>query len=138
MIKFSRISQIEHAYHFEDAATDADVLNGAFGAVLDGKFAVAAGAMKAIMQVENGDDANMPKYKIAKGAHVRVVDLEAFAGELVEIYDYPLPATFVKGDKLVSDADGALIVDTAASETYLEITRIIGQRQGVEVKVVKN
>ena len=61
-IKFRTIGQIEHGeYPFEDAITSVDTYNGAFGTVTDSAFAVAKNASKAIMQIEVGDDASMPK-----------------------------------------------------------------------------
>lgn len=137
MIKFSRLSQIEHKdYPFEDAVAAADTFNGAFGDVAEGSFSVAEKKVKAIMQLEVGDDAEMPTYKIVKGDHVRVVDLTKFAGELVEVYGDEVPADATKGSKLTSDATGALKVDGAATAPYFEVTRVIGNKLGVEVKVV--
>lgn len=138
MLKFHTIGQIEHNYAFEDAVIDSDMYNGAFGSVSDGKFTSAATASKAIMQIENGDDAGMDKFLIPAGSHVRVIDLEKFAGQTIEVYGYPLPDTVAKGDKLESQSDGSLKVNSSAAALYLEVTRIIGNHQGVEATVVKN
>lgn len=137
MIKFHTIGQIEHEYGFEDAVASADTFNGAFGAVTTGKFAAGATASKAIMQVEVGDDACMPKYAIAKDAHVKVVDFAKYDGELFDIYDYPLPASVNVGDKLQSQADGSLKVNASAASSafYLEVKEIIGNKAGVVVLV---
>ena len=136
MIKFHSIGQVEHAYPFEDAFIVKETLNGTFGTVANTKFEAAANASKAIMQIENGDDAGMPEYKIPQYARVRVLDLEKLAGQVVEVYDYPLPAFCSTGDKLVSDAEGKLVVDNGATGLHLEVTKIIGQYQGVEAKVI--
>ena len=102
-IKFRTIGQIEHGvYPFENAVASVDTFNGAFGTVTSGAFAVAKNASKAIMQIEVGDDASMPKYAISKNAHVRVVDFSKLDGKEMEIYDYPLPDGVKVGDKLVS------------------------------------
>lgn len=137
MIKFNTIGQIEKKYAFEDAVASADTFNGAFGAVTSGTFEpVATTAVKAIMQVEVGDDEGMPTYKIKKGEHVRVVDLTAFNGETVEIYGDEVPAAVKKSDKLVADATGALVVSEEATAPYYTVTKIIGNKLGVEVTVV--
>lgn len=135
MIKFNTIGQIEKKYAFEDAIVDVDVINGAFGDVTDGKFAVGANATKAIMQIEVGDAAGLDVYPIAKGSHVRVVDLTKFNGEKIEVYGAQLPDTYAVGDKLVSDADGKLVTGGSAAP-YYEITEIIGNRSGVEATIV--
>lgn len=145
MIKFNTIGQIEKGYYFEDAVVDTEVLNGAFGAVTNGKFSAAASATKAVMQVEVGDDMGMDKYKIPAGSHVRVVDLAALNGKVVEVYGAQLPATYKVGDALVSDANGNLVVKeptvsgsttTPVAAPKYEITKIIGNKLGVEVKIV--
>lgn len=135
MVKFSTIGQIEKKYAFEDAVAGADVLNGDFGAVTAGEFTVDADAVKAIMQVEVGDDADLDEYPIKKGEHVRVVDLAAFDSETIEVYGAQLPDTYSKGDKLVSDANGKLITG-GSTAPYFEITKVIPNVNGVEVKVV--
>jgi len=47
-----------------------------------------------------------------------------------------LPADVAKGDKLESDAEGKLVKNSSAAAPYLEVTAIIGNKLGVEVKVV--
>ncbi len=136
MLKFHTIGQIEHENAFEDATIAVDTLNGAFGTVTAGAFAVAADSYKAIMQLEAGDDAGMAEYTIPAGKNVRVVDLSKFNGKTIEVYGAQLPATYAKGDKLVSDANGKLEVDAAAAAPYFEITKIIGNKLGVEAKIV--
>ena len=132
MLKFHTIGQIEHErVPFIDAVTKADTYNGAFGDVTDGEFEVGATKTKAIMQIECGDDEGMPKYAIPKGTHVRVIDFAKCKDNYVEIYDYPLPATVSVGDKLESDADGSLKVNSGATGVYLEVTEIIGNHDGV-------
>ena len=119
MFKFRTIGQIEHGeYPFEDAVVEKSVLNGAFGDVADGKFTANDSGKKVIMQVENGDDAGLPEYKIPAGSHVRVLDLTKVKGEL-EVYGYPLPDTFKVGD-------------TLGCFTIIEITR---NKAGAVVKV---
>lgn len=135
MIKFRRISQIEKLYPFMDAVIDKDALNGDFGAVTSGKFAPKADAKQAIMQVEVGDDMDMPEYKIPAGSHVRVVDLEKLDGQEVEVYGVQLPDTFKVGDKLKSDAAGKLVTG-ATTAPYYEVTEVLGNKLGVAVKVV--
>lgn len=135
MIKFNTIGQIEHLNAFEDAVVDTEILNGDFGTVTDGKFAVAATATKAVMQIEVGDDAGMPEYKIGVGSHVRVLDLTKLNGKTVEIYGAQLPSSFTKGDKLTSDAAGKLVTGATAAP-YLEVTKIVGNKLGVEATVV--
>ena len=136
MIKFSSIGQIEHGdYAFEDAIASADTFNGAYGEVTTGSFAAGAKKSKVIMQIERGDDEYMPTYKIVKGEHVRVLDLTKLNGQLVEVYGDELPAGVAKGDKLESDETGKLVKNASAAP-YLEVTKVIGNHFGVEVKVV--
>lgn len=135
MIKFRKISQIEKLYPFVDATIDKDALNGDFGSVTTGKFAPKADAKQAIMQVEVGDDMDMPEYKIPAGSHVRVVDLEKLDGQEVEVYGVQLPDTFKVGDKLKSDATGKLVTG-ATTAPYYEVTEVLGNKLGVAVKVV--
>lgn len=132
MLKFHTIGQIEHErVPFIDAVTTADTFNGAFGDVSDGKFTVGAAKTKAIMQIERGDDEGMPKFPIPAGTHVRVIDLDKCKNNYVDIYDFPLPATVAVGDKLESDADGSLKVNSGATGVHLEVTEIIGNHDGV-------
>lgn len=135
MIKFRRVSQIEKLYPFMDAIVDKDVLNGDFGVVTSGKFAPKADAKQAIMQIEVGDNMDMPVYKIPAGSHVRVLDLEKLDGQEIEVYGAQLPDTFEKGNKLKSDATGKLITG-ANTAPYLEVTEIIGNKLGLAAKVV--
>ena len=134
-IKFNTISQIEKKYAFEDAIASADVLNGDFGAVTGGAFAVGVTATKAIMQDENGDNAGLDEYPIKKGEHVRVVDLSAYNGETIEVYGAQLPDSYKKGDKLASDTNGKL-VSGASSAPYFKITKVLPNVKGVEATVV--
>lgn len=137
MIKFNKLAQIAKKYAFNDAVAKDPVKNGVFGSVdSDGEFTPGANAAEAVMQIEVGDDSNMPTYSIPAGTHFRVVDLKAFDGEKIEIYDYPLPDTYAEGDKLVSDVTGALKVDASASAPYFEIDKIIGRNQGVRAVIV--
>lgn len=132
MLKFHSLSQIEHErVPFEDAVTTADTYNGAFGDVADGEFTVGAQKTKAIMQIECGDDEGMPKYPIAKGTHVRVIDLAKCKNNLVDIFDFPLPETVAVDDKLESDTDGSLKVNSGATGVYLQVKEIIGAHRGV-------
>ena len=136
MIKFRNFDQIEHNYAFEDAIAGADTFNGAFGTITSGTFGVAEDGVKVIMQLEDGDNAGLPKFPIAKGEHVRVIDLTKLAGQELEIYDYPLPDTVATGDKLTSKADGSLEVNgSVTTELNLEIKSIIGNKQGIVVLV---
>lgn len=135
MIKFNTIGQIEKGYFFEDAVVDTAVLNGAFGKVTAGKFAPAASAKKAVMQVEVGDDTGMDEYKIPAGSHVRVVDLEQLHGKKIEIYGAQLPAVYAVGHKLASDASGKLVAGATAAP-YYEVVKVIGNKLGVEATVV--
>lgn len=136
MIKFRNFDQIEHNYAFEDAIAGADTFNGAFGTITSGTFGVAEDGVKVIMQLEDGDNAGLPKFPIAKGEHVRVIDLTKLAGQELEIYDYPLPDTVATGDKLTSKADGSLEVNgSVTTELNLEVKSIIGNKQGIVVLV---
>lgn len=136
MIKFRNFDQIEHKYAFEDAVAGVDTFNGAFGTVSAGSFAVAEDGTKVIMQAEDGDNAGLPKYPIAKGEHVRVLDLTKLAGEELEIYDYPLPDGVTVKNKLTAKADGSLEVNSSVStELNLEVKSVIGNKQGVVVLV---
>lgn len=120
MIKFSTIGQIEHGeYPFEDAVVNVDVLNGAFGDVADGVFTASETGKKVVMVLENGDDAGMTEYKIPAGSHVRVLDPVKVKGDL-EVYGYPLPATFAVGDTV----------------GCFKITGIIGNKLGATVEFV--
>lgn len=134
-VKFKYISQWEKEYHFEDAVVEMDVLNGMVGKVEDGKFVPAEGGNRVIMQNEVGDDMYMPEYKITKGSHVRTLKIDEMNGKFVEFYDFPLPTKFKVGDKLASDANGALVVGASAAP-YFEITKIIGNKLGVECVIV--
>lgn len=118
MIKFSSIGQIEKNYPFEDAVVKNEVLNGAFGEVVDGEFVPDEEGTKVIMQVENGDDEGLAEYKIPANSPVRVLDPAKVEGNL-EIYGYPLPKTFAKGD-------------TVGCFTIVDI---IGNKIGAVVKV---
>lgn len=136
MLKFHTIGQIEHENAFEDATVAVATLNGAFGTVTAGAFAVAAAASKAVMQLEVGDDAGMAEYTIPVGAHVRVLDLSKFNGETIEIYGTQLPSTYAVGNKLVSNASGKLQVAASPTAPYFTITKIVGNKLGVEATVV--
>jgi hypothetical protein len=142
MIKLHSIAQIEHKeYAFENAKAETEVFNGDFGAITSGVFAPAASGVKAIVNIEVGDDEYLDKYPIDKGQDLRVVDLAKFNGETIEVYGKQLPATFKKGDKLVSDATGSLVVANGTSEApttapYFEVTKVIGNKIGIEVTVV--
>lgn len=136
MIKFRNFDQIEHKYAFENAVAGADTFNGSFGTVSSGSFSSAEDGTKVIMQAEEGDNSGLPKYPIAKGEHVRILDLTKLAGKELEIYDYPLPETVAVGDKLTATKDGALEVNSAVStELNLEVKSVIGNKQGVVVLV---
>lgn len=135
MIKFRKISQIEKLYPFVDAVIDKDALNGDFGLVADGKFTPSADAKQAIMQIEVGDDMDMPEYKIPAGSHVRVLDFGKLDGQEIEVYGAQLPDSFKVGDKLRSDETGKL-VSGASAAPYYEITEIIGNKLGVAAKIV--
>lgn len=136
MIKFRNFDQIEHKYAFEDAVVGADTFNGAFGKITSGTFAVAEDGTKVIMQAEDGDNAGLAKYPILKGEHVRILDLTKFAGEELEIYDYPLPDEVAEKDKLTAKADGSLEVNSSVTTEFnLEVKSVIGNKQGVVVLV---
>lgn len=139
MIKFNSVGQIEKIYCFEKAVADEAVLNGAFGVVEDGKFSVAANELKAVMQIEVGDDMYMDDYKIPAKTPLRVVDLAEVAKQypmnpVVEVYDRELASKVAVGDMLVSDANGKLVAGGAAP--CLEVKKIIGNKLGVEVAIV--
>ena len=135
MIKFVYISQWEKEYHFEDAVVEMDVLNGMVGKVEDGKFVPSANGNRVVMNNEVGDDMCMPEYKIVSGSHVRTLKIDEMNGKKVEFYNFPLPTEFAVGDKLASDDNGALVVG-ASEAPYFEITKIIGNKLGVECVIV--
>ena len=138
MVKFHSLKQIEHKYAFENAVANVDTFNGAFGTVTAGKFSPDADAKKAVMNIEVGDEAGLGTYPITKGTHVRVIDLEAFDGETIEIYGDELPDGVAVGNKLKSDATGALVTGASVAP-YYEVTKVIKtvpNTKGVEVKVV--
>lgn len=135
MLKFHSISQIEKNYAFENAVATADTFNGAFGVVADGEFTVGADATKAIMNLEVGDEAGLGTYPIKKGTQVRVLDLEAFNGKTIEVYGDQLPDGVAVGNKLASDATGALVAGASAAP-YLEVTKVIANTKGVEATIV--
>ena len=135
MLKFHSISQIEKIYAFENAVATADTFNGAFGVVADGEFTVGADATKAIMNLEVGDEAGLGTYPIKKGTQVRVLDLEAFNGKTIEVYGDQLPDGVAVGNKLASDATGALVAGASAAP-YLEVTKVIANTKGVEATIV--
>ena len=138
--KLNSIGQIEKTYAFDDAVIETEMLNGTIGDVVDGVFEPSANASKAIMQVEVGDDAGMDEYKIPAGSHVRIVDFESLVEQFpknttIEIYGAQLPDTYVVGDKLASDANGKLVPGATAAP-YFEVTKIIGNKLGVEATMV--
>lgn len=140
-VKLNSIGQIEKTYAFEDAIVNTEILNGAFGAVTSGVFAPAANATKVVMNVEVGDNVGLDEYKIASGSHVRVLDLVELATQYpentnVEIYGVQVPSNVAVNDKLVSDATGSLVKNASATAPYLQVTRIIGNKLGVETKIV--
>ena len=136
MIKFSTIGQIEKVYAFEDAILEVDAHNGDFVSVAEGKAKPAADSMKVIMQKEVGDDAHKDKYPITAGSHVRVLDLELldeqYPIKTVEIYGKQVPDKVKVGNKLKSDETGSLVT----GGTKLEVTEIIGNSLGIEVKII--
>lgn len=135
-IKFSTIGQIEHGeYPFEPAVASTDTFNGAFGTVEGGKFSVAANASKAIMNIEVGDNAGLDTYPIAKDTQLRVIDLSKLNGKTIEIYGDEIPSGVVKGDKLMSGADGSL-VKGATTVPYYEVTKVLPNVKGVEATAV--
>ena len=135
MLKFHTIGQIEKRYEFEKAVASEATFNGAFGEVVDGEFAVSTNATKAIMNLEVGDEAGLGTYPIAKGSQLRVLNLEAFNGETIEVYGDQLPDGVAVGDKLASDATGAL-VSGASAVPYLEVTKVIPNTKGIEATIV--
>ena len=87
------------------------------------------------MNIEVGDNAGLGTYPIAKDSELRVVDLTKLNGKTMEIYGDELPVGVAKGDKLKSDATGALIKGATAAP-YYEVTKVIPNVKGVEVTVV--
>lgn len=135
MIKFHTIGQIEKLNPFVDAVVKKAVLNGDFGEITTGEFAVGTKKKQVVMQLECGDDAGVDKYEIPAGSHVRVLDLEKLEGQLIEVWGHPLPATFSKNDKLESETDGTLKTGASAAP-YLEVMEVLGNKEGALVKVV--
>lgn len=139
-VNFTTVGHYEKVYAFENAVIDTAMYNGTFGATADGKFTAGANGTKVIMNIERGDDEHLEKYLIPAGSHVRVLDLVAFVEQYpkipeLQVYGYPLPDAYVKGDKLASDAEGKLATGASAAP-YLEVTEIIGNKAGAVVTVV--
>ena len=124
MIRFEKLNIPEHLYVFEDATAAAEYANGTFGAVANGVFTASAGT-KAIVQVEDGDDAYSDKFTVKTGEHVRVADFTAApVGEIVNITADELPSTYAVGNKLKAAATGKLTVNTTgALFEVIEVTR---------------
>lgn len=124
MIRLERLNCQEHDYIFEDATAAAEYANGTFGTVTSGVFTAGAGT-KAIVQVEDGDDAYSDKFTVKAGEHVRVADFTAApVGEIVNITADELPASYAVGNKLKAAATGKLTVNaTGALFEVIEVTR---------------
>lgn len=140
-VKFNSIGQIEKTYAFEDAVVNAETLNGTFGTVTNGVFAPAATATKVVMNIEVGDNMDMPEYKIPSGSHVRVLDLVELATQYpknpkIEVYGAQVPSGVAVGDILVSDSTGKLVKDSSATAPYLKVTKIVGNKLGIETTIV--
>ena len=136
MIRFEKLSATEKVYPYVDATVAADYKNGVFGSVTSGVFTTGATGFYAIMNVEDGDDAKSADYVIKKGSHARIVNLELADGQVVNITSDLLPASFAKGDNMVSKADGTLNVPSAAPTVkYLEV--IEPTAYGCRAKIVK-
>ena len=135
MIMYKTIGQWEKLNPFVNAVVSADTLNGAVGKVEDGVFTVDAKGAYVVMAVEVGDDMCMDEYKIPANTPVRVLDLAKVNGMPVQIYGAQLPVTFAVGDKLESDASGVLVTGASAAP-YFEVTKIVGNKTGVEATVV--
>lgn len=135
MFEFLNVSEYEKLNPFVDAITDKEILNGIGVTIAEGKVTPSKDATHVVMNIEVGDDMYMDEYKIPAGSHVRCLDLSAVDGLPVQIYGTPLPATFPGGtDKLKFKEDGTL-ESGAESETRFEITKIIGNKLGVEAIV---
>lgn len=135
MVRFENISTTEKNYPYVDAVVAADYKNGTFGTVATGTFTAGATGNYVIMNIEDGDDAKSDDYVIKKGAHARIADLETVIGAIVDITSAQLPASVVKGNKLQSQADGTLKVNTSATGLYIEVVEVT--RFGVVGKIVK-
>ena len=139
-VLFQTIGAMEKTYAFEDAVIDTAMYNGTFGKIEDGKFVACENATMVIMQKECGDDMGMDKYLIPAGSHVRVLDMASFAEQFpkfphLDVVGYPLPETFVVGDKMASNAEGKLVVGASAAP-YLEVKAVLGNKTGAEVVIV--
>lgn len=139
-VLFQTVGAIEKTYAFEDAVIDTAMYNGTFGKVENGKFVPCENGTMVIMQKERGDEAGMDKYLIPAKSHVRVLDVVSFAEQFpkfpnLDIVGYPLPETFVVGDKLASDAEGKLVVGATAAP-YFEVKAFLGNKVGAEVAIV--
>ena len=132
MIRFEKLAATEKAYPFVDAICAADYKNGTFGEVAGETFTAGAG-FKAFMQIEKGHDMHSDDFKVLKGEHARVADLEKVDGHIVNITADELPAEYKVGDKLVADSKGMLVVGSADSKA-LEVIEVT--RYGVRAKVL--
>lgn len=136
MVRFEKLSATEKNYPFVDATLAAEYVNGTFGTVVNGVFTAGATGFYTIMNLEDGDDAKSDDYKIEKDAHARIADLSVVSGQVVNITAAQLPASYAKGDKLVSVAAGTLAVPgTAPTEKYLEVLEVTSY--GCRAKIVK-
>ena len=133
MIRFEKLSATENAYPFEDAVVAANYKNGTFGTVSSGTFTAGAG-FKAIMQVEDGDNANTDSYEVPTGSHARIADFSKSNGQVLNVTANQLPASFAVGNKLVADSYGKLKVEANPDGNYFSV--IEKTKYGARVGVV--
>jgi hypothetical protein len=127
MVRFDKIAVIEKVYPYVNATAAAEYKNGTFGTVADGVFTAGATGFYTIMQIEKGDDATSDDFVVNKDEPCRVCDLSNVVGQILNVTSAQLPATFSKGNKMVSKADGTLEVQTEApTSNYLLVTEVTG------------
>lgn len=136
MITYLNVGEYEKLNPFVDAVTEKEIPNGAGVSIAAGKVTMADAetATHVVMNVEVGDDMYTDDYKIPAGSHVRCLDLKAVDGMAVQIYGPQLPADVGATDKLKFKADGTL-EKNASTETRFEVTKILGNKIGVEAIV---
>mgnify|MGYP001213363494 FL=1 len=136
MVKFYKIGTLEKYDPYITAESAGEYINGTFGTYVGTKFTEGEG-FYVLMDVEKGDTAGTPDYKVKTGAQVRIANLAKLNGKELKITPDNLTATFAKGNKLVADTTGKLKVNGSAVVPYLEVVDVINfDGTGAKVKIV--
>ncbi len=124
MIKAYTIGMIEKYDAFRKAKAAAKYVNGTFGEISNGVFTAGATKFQVLMQVGKGDTL-YTDFDVVANEDIRVADLSKWAGKQLQISPLHLPATFAVGNKLVSDANGKLIVSASPTTPFLLVDKVI-------------